>query len=477
MPFRLHDTLTGEIRELDTVEPGVVRMYNCGPTVYSSPHIGNYRAWVCADVMRRALELDGYEVRQVMNITDVGHLTLDDIESGEDKLEAAARREGVTAWDVAKRYTDEFFDAVGRLNLRAAEQYPRATDHIAEMIEITEGLIASGHAYVTGEGNVYFDVSTFPRYGRLSNNSVDDLVAGARVAVVDEKRHPADFALWKRDAKHQMQWDSPWGRGFPGWHIECSAMARKYLGDEIDIHTGGEDNIFPHHECEIAQSESFTGKPFARLWLHNRHLQVDGGKMAKSAGTQFSGDDVAERGYSMRALRYALLSKHYRLPMNFTWESLDAAARTVESLDNAVRGVRADAAVADQAALAANCDDVEKRFLESLQDDMNISAALAVVHELKSYVNRTGPVSLADAERLRTTWSRLDSVLGLGLLEYAAAEQEAREDDAEIQRLVDARTAAREARNWARADELRDELTVRGIKLEDSADGVRWSRG
>jgi cysteinyl-tRNA synthetase len=476
MPFQFQDTLTGETRVLDTVEPGVVRMYNCGPTVYDTPHIGNFRAWTCADVLRRALELGGYDVRQIMNITDVGHLTLDDIESGEDKLEAASRREGLTAWDIAQRYTDEFFEMVGRLNFRRAQEYPRATEHIAEMIEITEGLLANGHAYVTGDGNVYFSVATFDRYGRLSNNSIDELVAGARVAVVDEKRHPADFALWKRDEKHQMQWDSPWGRGFPGWHLECSAMARKYLGDEIDIHTGGEDNIFPHHECEIAQSESFTGKPFARLWLHNRHLLVDGRKMAKSAGTFYTVDDVDQRGYSMRALRYALLATHYRLPMNFTWEALDAAARSVESLDTSVRSIRESPDVTDDPALTAACEDLERRFLEALQDDLNVSAALAVVHELKSFANRAREVSPGDAARLRAAWSALDSVLGLDLLETAAAEPEAHDDDAEIQALVDARTAAREAKDWARADELRDELTARGIKLEDSTDGVRWSR-
>ncbi len=476
MPFRLQDTLTGETREFEPLEPGVVRMYNCGPTVYSSPHLGNYRAWTWPDVLRRALELAGYRVRQVMNLTDVGHLTLDDIESGEDKLEAAARREGRTAWQIAERYIAEFFEVVERLNLRRAEAYPRATDHVADMIEIIAGLIERGHAYVTEAGNVYFDVSTFPAYGRLSKNSVEDLVAGARVEVLTEKRHPADFALWKRDPNHQMQWPSPWGEGFPGWHIECSAMARKYLGDTLDIHTGGEDNVFPHHECEIAQSEGFLGRPFVRFWLHNRHLLVDGRKMAKRDGTFHTFRDVEERGHSMRALRYLLLSTHYRLPMNFTWDSLAAAERTVAGLDAAVRAAVADASRADRPEVAAQAAASEAQFLAALEDDLNVSAALAVVHEFRSFVNRSAPFSTADAARVRAAWERLDSVLGLELLAQADAAPAAREDDAEIQALVDARTAARAAREWARADALRDELAARGIALEDTPAGVRWSR-
>ncbi len=476
MPFLFRDTLTGETRELATLEPGVVRMYNCGPTVYSTPQIGNFRAWMFADVLRRALELGGHEVRQIMNITDVGHLTLDDTESGEDKLEAASRREGVTAWDIAARYTEEFFESARRLNILPAHEYPRATQHVPEMIAMIRGLIDRGHAYVTPAGNVYYDVATFPAYGRLSGNTVEELEAGARVAVVPEKRHPADFALWKRDEQHQMQWDSPWGRGYPGWHVECSAMARKYLGDEIDIHTGGEDNIFPHHECEIAQSEGLTGKPFARLWLHNRHLLVDGRKMSKSSGTMYTVDDIEARGHSLRALRYMLLATHYRQPMNFTWPALDAAAGAVRSLDTSVRGITAADGVADDPSLAALSAGAETRFLAALEDDLNVSAALAVVHELRAAVNRAQTVSRGDAARLRGTWERLDSVLGLDLLAHAASTPEARPDDAEIQGLVDARTAAREDRDWARADAIRDELAARGIRLEDGPDGVRWTR-
>ena len=401
MPFRFHDTLTNRVREFEPLEEGVVRMYNCGPTVYSSPHIGNWRANVCWDVLRRALELGGYEVRQVMNITDVGHLTLDDIESGEDKMEAASRREQMTAWDIAAKYTAEFLEGVEALNLRRAMEYPKATEHIAEMIAMVEGLIENGHAYVTDGGNVYYDVHAFDAYGRLSGNTVAKLEAGARVEVVEDKRHPADFALWKRDPNHQMQWDSPWGRGFPGWHVECSAMSRRYLGDTLDIHTGGEDNIFPHHECEIAQSEGLTGVPFSQFWLHNRHLLVDGAKMAKSAGTFYVLDDIAERGHSMRAARLALYNTHYRLPMNFTWEGVAAAESVVESLDAALRNLVVDDAAADDPAVAAEDERVRAEFLAALQDDLNISAALAVVHGLRAFVNKHGAFSPADAERVR----------------------------------------------------------------------------
>jgi cysteinyl-tRNA synthetase len=342
------------------------------------------------------------------------------------------------------------------------------------MLEMIEALVAKGDAYVTEGGNVYFAVERFPAYGRLSKNSIDDLVAGARVAVLDEKRHPADFALWKRDENHQMQWDSPWGRGFPGWHAECSVMARKYLGDTIDIHTGGEDNVFPHHECEIAQSESFTGKKFVRYWLHNRHLLVDGGKMSKSEGTMYTVQDVEERGGSLRALRYLLLSVHYRLPINFTWEAFAGADATVKSLDAFVRTLSSDEGVADRPEVAALCEKTDADFLAALCDDLNISPALAAVHDFRHAVNKAGTLSSGDLDRVKATLGRVDSVLGLDLLAQGASGA----DDAEIDALVAERQAARAAKDWARADEIRDELAARGIVVEDTADGgVRWYRG
>ncbi|MCE9636241.1 MAG: cysteine--tRNA ligase [Planctomycetes bacterium] len=475
MSFRFHDSLTREVRTFEPAEPGVVRMYNCGPTVYSHVHVGNLRSNVCWDVLRRALELGGYRVRQIMNITDVGHLTVDDVAdaAGEDKMEFAARREQLDAWGIAAKYTAYFHDVRRKLNVRDAEQYPHATAHIPEMIAHIEELIRSGHAYVTPVGNVYFAVSTFPAYGRLSGNTVEELDAGARIEVLEEKRDPADFALWKRDDKHQMQWDSPWGRGFPGWHIECSAMARKYLGDTLDIHTGGEDNAFPHHECEIAQSEALTGRTFARFWLHTRFLLVDGQKMSKSKGTMYVVEDVEARGFAPRVLRYYLLSAHYRAPMNFTWDALTAATESVRGFDAMVRRVTPDAVAPNDPAVAVACAKADKDFLAALEDDLNISAALAAVHELRGAMNKVSAFSPADAARAWGTIDRIDSVLGLGLRDAAKPQDLG---DADVQRLIDERNAARKARDFARADQIRKDLLAKGIVLEDTPQGVKWRR-
>ncbi|TAJ09741.1 MAG: cysteine--tRNA ligase, partial [Planctomycetota bacterium] len=341
MSFQVYNTLTKQKEEFRPLEPGVVRMYNCGPTVYSRAHIGNMRTFLLADLLRRWLELAGYDVRQVMNITDVGHLTDDDAGEGEDKIEAQARREKKDPWAISKHYADLFKADLAKLSFRPPHVHPHASEHVPEMLEMIDGLLASGHAYVAGE-DVYFDVAKFPRYGRLSGNRVAELEAGSRIAVREEKRNPEDFALWKSDAAHLMKWKSRFGEhGFPGWHIECSAMSRKHLGEQLDIHTGGEDNIFPHHECEIAQSEAFSGKPFARYWMHARFLQVDGGKMSKRLGNCYSLDDVVAKGYEPRHLRYCLIRGHYRQPLNFTWGILEECKSALEGLDDFVRRLRA----------------------------------------------------------------------------------------------------------------------------------------
>jgi cysteinyl-tRNA synthetase len=479
--FRFHDSLTRTVREFTTIEPGEVRMYNCGPTVYGKQTIGNYRTYVCWDVLRRALEFGGFKVRQIVNITDVGHLTVDDVAdaTGEDKLELAARRDKLDAWAVAKKYTEYHFEALRKLNILPAERFPRATDHVPEMIAHIEALIAKGHAYKTPAGNVYFAVSTFPGYGKLSGNTVEALVAGARVEVLDEKRHPADFALWKRDEKHQMQWDSPWGRGFPGWHIECSAMSRKYLGDTLDIHTGGEDNAFPHHECEIAQSEALTGKPFVRYWMHSRFLLVDGARMAKSKGNLYTVEDVEERGFPPRVLRYFLMSAHYRAPMNFTWEGLEGAKSAVESLDAMVRGISESQERADRPDVLETCEQSRARFLAALQDDLNISNALAVVHDFRAFVNREGPYSQADTRRIRDQIIEFNRVLGIGL-DVLANDPEMHGGGVylgpEVERLIFERRAARQTKDFARADAIRKQLDQMGVVVEDTPNGLRWYR-
>ncbi len=423
MTLYLTNSLTGKKEEFIPLNPGEVLMYNCGPTVYDYAHVGNLRSFLMADVLRRLLEARGFTVRQVLNITDVGHMTLDDLrDSGEDKMAVAAKRLGKDPWEVARHFTQAFFEDLKALNFLEAEAYPRATETIPEMIEMVERLVEKGHAYVVG-GNVYFDVSTFPKYGRLSGNTVENLKAGARLEVNPEKRHPADFALWKSDPNHIMQWDSPWGRGFPGWHIECSVMAQATLGDQIDIHTGGEDNRFPHHECEIAQSEAATGKTFARYWLHGGYLQVGGEKMSKSKGNFFTLRDLLEKGYDPRAIRAALISVHYRQPMNLTLEGIEEAAKNLERVHELFRKMGGEDAVPDRPGVADAVKRARREFDASMDDDMNISPARAAVLGLVGEVNRVGlPLSTADANLVRETFSYFDGILGTGLVDVADAD-------------------------------------------------------
>ena len=468
MVFTVYNTLTKRKEPFETREPGVVRMYNCGPTVYSRQHIGNFRSFLFADVLRRWLEYLGYEVQQVMNITDVGHLTDDADVEGDDKIEAQARREHRDPRAIADAYAELFLSDVRRLGVRPPKLYPRATDHVPQMLAIIEDLIAKGHAYRSGE-NVYFDVTSFPAYGRLSGNRVQELEAGARIEVREDKRHPADFALWKSDPRHLMKWASPFGEdGFPGWHIECSAMALAHLGEELDVHTGGEDNIFPHHECEIAQSECHTGKPFARYWMHAKFLQVDGGKMAKSLGNVYTLDDVEARGFSVRALRYCLIRGHYRQPLNFTWDILRESSAALEGLDDLVVRLRRRA----EGAAPAAADPVVERwrgtFEAALSDDLNMPEALAALFGLRQAVLRDelGPEAAAAALAFVL---RANEVLGVIRTEEESA-------DAGIEALIEARDRARAARDFAEADRLRDALLGQGVVLEDTPAGTLWRR-
>jgi cysteinyl-tRNA synthetase len=474
LKVRLHDSLSGETRDLETAEPGVVKMYTCGPTVYLPQHIGNFKTFMFEDVLRRTLLLAGYRVRQVMNITDVGHMTADTVAdaAGEDKMEKSARAEGVTPLEIAARITDRFHRDRRALRIQDAEAYPRATDHIPEMIAIIEALVRRGHAYAVG-GNVYFEVSTFPGYGKLSKNTVAALEAGARIEVNEEKRHPADFALWKTDPKHLMQWDSPWGKGFPGWHIECSAMAVKHLETKtLDIHCGGEDHLFPHHECEIAQSEGAFGVPFSRIWVHGRFMTVGGKKMAKSAGNFFTLDDLVAEGYDPVAVRYHLLSTHYRSQMTFSLEGIEAAAAAVERIRTCVRNLVEDAKATPGAASGAEA--FETGFRDSLADDLNVSGALAQVHDAVRWVNSTPAWHPEDAARVRALFGVFDALLDVLRVDGGAAPAGA--TDAEIDALVRARQDARKAKDFARSDEIRKRLTDLGIVLEDTPRGPRWTR-
>jgi cysteinyl-tRNA synthetase len=482
MTLHLHNTLTRRKEAFTPVEPGRARLYHCGPTVYGRAHIGNFRSFLFADVLRRWLEQSGYDVMQVMNITDVGHARDDDPDSADDKVQRAAQAERLDPWKIAEKYTELFLKDVDALGIRRAHHYPRATQYVPQMIAIIERLVASGHAYAV-DGNVYYDVGTFPAYGRLSGNTAEDLLAGARIEVNEQKRDPHDFALWKTDPHHIMQWDSPFGRGFPGWHIECSAMSRALLGEgTLDIHTGGEDNVFPHHECEIAQSEGAFEVPFVRTWMHARFLQVDGGKMSKSLGNLYSVDDVAAKGFPPVALRFAMLRAHYRQVLNFTWEGVEqsaAAVRRLRLFAAAMREAAGDAldaraeldvrARSDVHAHApAWVTDALAKFDAGMDDDLNVSAALDGTFSLLSDANRAGATG-KDAAAALTALRQMGGVLGV-LDEQPAAL------DAEVEALIERRNAARAAKDWQAADALRDELAAQGIELLDGKGGVTWRR-
>jgi len=464
----LFNTLTKRKDPLVPLETGKVGIYNCGPTVYNFATIGNFRAFIFADVLRRALEYFGYEVTQVMNITDVGHM-VDDADEGEDKMAMAARREKKDPWRIAEFYMNAFFEDIDALGLQRAHHYPRATEHVADMIAVIEKLLEKGHAYEVN-GNVYYDVDTFKEYGRLSGNTLESLHAGARIEVNPEKKHPYDFALWKQDPRHIMQWESPWGRGFPGWHIECTAMSSRYLGEQFDIHTGGEDNIFPHHECEIAQAEgAFAKRPAVKYWMHTRFLLVDGQKMSKSLGNFYTLRDLTAKGFDPMAIRYVLMSTHYRQPLNFTLDGVRAAGEAIRRLKDFRLRLRDAAAEKDNPHLSSVLDQGRKRFDAALADDLNTSAALAALFDMVREVNKL-QLSRADAEKTLGLLKRFDHVMGV------LGDDEPQSLDAEIEALIRERDAARAAHDFERADRIRSDLRARGIILEDLPTGTRWKK-
>jgi len=452
-PLQLYDNYT---RSLRTFEPlaagGEVGMYTCGPTVYDYQHIGNFRTFLFEDVLKRVLQWNGYRVRHVMNITDVGHLT-SDADTGEDKMEKGARRTGKTAWEIAQLYTDAFLQDMGRLNLEPPGVLCRATDHIAEQIAFIADIEKNGYTYRTSDG-VYFDTAKQADYGHLARLDVKGLDAGHRVDI-GEKRRPTDFALWKLSTPgehRQMEWQSPWGVGFPGWHIECSAMAQKYLGDFFDVHCGGEDHIPVHHTNEIAQTEARVGTRLANFWMHGYFLLENDSKMAKSAGEFLRIQALIDRGYDPLAFRYLCLTAHYRSQLNFTWDALDAAATGLDRMRTTFHGLPAAQADADHAST--------ERFTAHLNDDLNLPRALAVTWEVLR-----GDLS---AEVRRTTVAAFDHVLGLGLETWVPQRQAIPEA---VQALAEARAAARKARDWAEADRLRRELHAAGWEMADRPDG------
>jgi cysteinyl-tRNA synthetase len=471
--IRFWNTLGRALETFVPLVPGRVSVYTCGPTVYGRAHIGNLRTFLFEDVLCRALEHLGYEVEQVMNLTDV-----------EDKIIAGALRSGVSIREFTEPHVDAFFHDLDRLHIRRAARYPRATEHVPEMVELIERLVAAGHAY-DSEGSVFFRIESDPDYGRLSGVDLSAARRGERVAD-DEygKDDVRDFVLWKAAKEGEPSWESPWGPGRPGWHIECSAMSMKYFGAPFDIHCGGVDNIFPHHENEIAQSESATGVPLARYWLHAEHLIVDGQKMSKSLGNQYTLDDLLGRGLDPRAMRYLLLSVHYRQKLNFTFASVEASAAALRRIDDLrFRVAHAGEAPAVRAEVKTAAKRLADDFAAALADDLNTSAALAAVHGFVRDVNvavEEGRLGPGDRELAAKALRKVDVVLGvLHQEEWAAGAQPAATPgmaEAEIESLVAEREAARRSRDFRRSDAIRDQLRDGGVMIEDTASGPRWRR-
>ncbi|MBS6565178.1 MAG: cysteine--tRNA ligase [Selenomonadales bacterium] len=459
--MKLYNTLSRSKEEFIPIKPGKAGMYSCGPTVYNYAHIGNMRTYVFMDVLRRTLEAYGYKVKSVMNITDVGHLT-SDADEGEDKMARAAQEQKKTPWEIAQYYTDVFFKDLQALNIKRPNLTPKATEHIKEMLDFVQALAARGYGYETDDG-IYFDISKFPDYGKLSGNDLEAQLAGARVEVNQQKRHPADFALWKKAPKeHIMQWESPWGMGYPGWHIECSAMSRKYLGDTFDLHTGGVDHIPVHHENEIAQSEALLGHPAVHYWMHGEFMMVDGGKMSKSLGNTYTISDLISRGYAPLAFRYLCLNAHYRSKLNFTWEAMSGAQVSyIRLLEGAYR--HKNAPRSPQAALLAQ--DAWEQFLEAAGDDLNIPKALGVAWTLIR-----SNIKSAD---IYDALLKMDGILGLNLAQYEPEQQQDEPLPAEIAQLAEERQKARANKDWALSDNLREELRAKGYEAVDSKEGQR----
>lgn len=462
--LKFYNTLAKKKEVFRPLKPPVVGMYNCGLTLYDYGHIGNFRSYMVADLLRRYLEWKGYQVRQVMNFTDVGHMT-SDADEGEDKIELAARKQKKDPWQITEFYKDAFLDDSKKLNLLEPHVRPKATEHIHEMIEIINKLINKGHAYQSGD-NVFYSVASFFEYGRLSGNTLEKLKVGARLETHPDKRDPRDFALWLHDPKHIMQWDSPFGRGYPGWHIECSAMSMKYLGQTFDIHTGGEDNIFPHHEAEIAQSEGSTGKKFVRYWIHVRHLTVKGEKMSKSKGNFYTLRDLLKKGYDPIHIRYLLLSAHYRTRLNFTEEGIKSSAETVKRF-------RDFTIASKEGRDGRGMDTLEKKalldFEKRMDDDLNISSAISVLFGFIRDANKIGPGKKAYEFMLDA-----DRILGLRLSEVKERWFSIREAEGAVKGMIEEREKLRLGKDFKKADLIRAKLRAKGIILEDTPDGLRW---
>lgn len=469
--MKLYNTLSRHVEELTPQHPPKVTVYTCGPTVYDYPHIGNWFTFIRYDILIRALKVAGFEPDWVMNITDVGHLT-SDADEGEDKLEKGARREGKSAWDIAKFYEAYFQEGLDRLNISHPQHLPKATDHIQAQIDLIKQLETKGFTYHTSDG-VYFDTSKLRDYGKLAKLDIEHLQAGARVAVNPEKKHPSDFALWKfspKDSRRDMEWDSPWGKGFPGWHLECSAMSMQYLGETLDIHAGGIDHIPVHHTNEIAQSEAATGKPFALFWVHMNHITINEEKIAKSLGNGLTLEDIQQKGFSPDDLRLLVLQSHYRTQAEFSWDNLEAVKNRLKSLEEwADLRYQAD----DETVGSLGNDyfsNLKTQITAALGDDLKTPEVLRILSEAQDHMYKYGHgLSPTNEAEFEDFLEFLDTALGLRLSQRPDISSEQRQ-------LIQERQQARQAHDWAKADQLRNQLAEQQIGLRDTEHAQQWYR-
>jgi cysteinyl-tRNA synthetase len=476
MAIKIYNTLTRRKETLAPLKPGQISMYTCGPTVYWFAHLGNFATFTREDFIRRYLEYRGYRVKQIMNFTDVGHLTDDDAntETGEDKMVKAARREQKSPAAIAQFYIDAFFRDAKKLNLKPAAKYPRATDEIAGIIELVKRLLAQNYAYEVN-GNVFFNIAKFKNYGQLSGQTPDKISTGLRLEPHPDKKNPGDFALWlKAPPKHIMKWDSPWGKGYPGWHIECSAMALRYLGDTIDIHIGGEDHLFPHHENEIAQSEAATGKPFSQYWMHMKFILIDGEKMSKSKNNILTLNDLEAKGFAPLVFRAWLFSGYYRSQANFTWEGLEATRDKLNrliALQDRLRKISSSAP--GSPTVAKILTQAQDSFETAMDDDFNSPPALDAIFKMTKEMNSLcdqNLVSKIDAQKTLELLEKFDTVTGF--LDYKPLPKAIATE--EIEKLITARKQARSRGDFAAADKIRDQLQQQGIEIKDFQSKTSW---
>ena len=457
--LRFYNTLSRQKEEFKPINPKFVTMYSCGPTVYNYAHIGNLRTYIFMDLIRRTLKLSGYKIKGVMNITDVGHLMADS-DDGEDKMAVAAKKQNKTPWEIAEYYSKIFFEDLQKLNIGKPEIIAKATEHIEDMISYVQNLESHGCSYETSDG-IYFDIAKFPHYGCLSRANLEDQLAGARVEVNDEKRHPADFALWKKaDPLHIMQWESPWGMGYPGWHIECSAMSQKYLGKTFDIHSGGVDHIPIHHENEIAQNEAITGEKSVNYWIHGEFMLVDNGKMSKSLGNTYTIAQLEEKGYSPLDFRFFCLNTHYRKKLNFTFDGLDAAKVSRERLMQALASHKASSTPTNPDTIAKYKQD----FHAAIEDDINVPLALGILFTAIKEPKSKDIYELA---------LYFDKEFGLSLDQLPAIKEESVDVPEEVMALVEKRKEAKKNKDFALADSIRGEILALGYNVLDTREGVK----